>query len=111
MEIKTREEKGVKIIELKGNLDGATAENAREEIFKYLTQNCRLVIDLKNCSYISSAGLRVLMVIAKKITASGGKGVLTGISEDIKEVMEMTGFDHIFQSYDSISQAITAVLK
>jgi anti-anti-sigma regulatory factor len=50
-------------------------------------------------------------VSAKHIKRENGKGALAGLSGDIKDVMEMTGFDHIFNNYDTISKAIEAVRK
>lgn len=111
MEIKTATQGEVTIVEVSGNLDGSTAPQAQEKIMPLVVPNCLLVLDVGQCHYISSAGLRLLLMIAKQLANKEGRGVLAGLSEEIKDVMEMTGFDHIFKSYDTVSEAIEAIRK
>ena len=111
MEIKTVTQGEVTIIEVSGNLDGSTAPQAQEKIMPLVVPNCLLVLDVGQCHYISSAGLRLLLMIAKQLANIEGRGVLAGLSEEIRDVMEMTGFDHIYKSYDTVSEAIEAVRK
>ena len=105
MEITLKKSDDSTIITISGNLDGTTAPEAQEKILPTITQGCRLVFDMKKCEYISSAGLRILLMFAKQIAKIGGRGALTGLSEEIKEVMSMTGFEHVFKHYDTISKA------
>ena len=70
-----------------------------------------MVFDLSGCKMISSAGLRILLMFAKQIKKQRGEGVIAGLSEEVKEVMEMTGFSNMFQSFNSINNAIAAVKK
>lgn len=111
MEIIFTKKDGVTIIAISGNLDGTTAPDAQEKIFPVITPECRLVFDMKECGYISSAGLRILLMFAKQIAKIGGKGALIGLSEEINEVMKMTGFEHVFHHYETISQAKEAFRK
>lgn len=109
MEIKTINQKGIVIIEISGSLDGNTVSAAHEKIIPLITADISLVLDLGKCSYISSAGLRFLLVAAKQISAKAGRGVLAGVSEEIRDVMEMTGFSHYFKTYETVSTAVTAL--
>ncbi|MCK5568934.1 MAG: STAS domain-containing protein [Spirochaetes bacterium] len=111
MELKVDKKSGVTVIEIIGDLDGTSAETAQKEISENITPGCSLIFNMEKCTFISSAGLRVLLVSAKHIKRENGKGALAGLSGDIKDVMEMTGFDHIFNNYDTISKAIEAVRK
>ena len=92
-----------------GDLDGSSAAKAREEIIAHIQADSKLVFDMRQCEYISSAGLRVLLIVAKKLKSKGGKGVLAGLVEEVKDVMEITGFDHMLNSYDSIDKAINSI--
>lgn len=56
----------------------------------------RLVFDLSAMDYISSAGLRVILLAGKKLRASQGKMVLVGMQDMVKEVFEMSGFLTLF---------------
>lgn len=111
MGIKTVTQGQVTIIEISGRLDANTAPQAQGEIMPLVVPNCLLVLDMRQCPYISSAGLRVLLMIAKLLAIKEGRGALAGLSEEIKDVMEMTGFAQFFDNYDTVSEAIEAVQK
>ena len=111
MEIKTTTRDGVTVIEISGSLDGNTAPQAQEKIMPLVVPDCRLVLDLGKCNYISSAGLRLLLMVAKEFPGKGGRWVLAGMSEETRDVMEMTGFSGFFKTYDTISGAVKAVQK
>ena len=106
MDIIIKEQNGVIIAKIKGKFDGTSAPKAQEELIKLIKPKVILVIDMKDCDFISSAGLRVLLMIAKNLSSHGGKGAISGLSEDLKDIMGMTGFDHIFQNYDNVDMAI-----
>ncbi|MDR1509606.1 MAG: STAS domain-containing protein [Synergistaceae bacterium] len=82
-----------------GNLDSKGSvdlQNALNEIFEKKT-GVRCVIDFTSIPFVSSAGLRVLLLAMKKITAGGGSLELTNLSESTKEVFNMTGFSSILK--------------
>ena len=72
--------------------------------------NDRLLIELSQLEYISSAGLRVLLVVAKRIQQKGGKVVLCALVPNVKEVFEISGFSSIFKIFDNTADA-TVFLK
>jgi anti-anti-sigma factor len=111
MEIKIITRDKITIAAVSGNLDGNTVIQAQEAIMPLITPNCLLVMDMQQCHYISSAGLRLLLMMGKLFSNNGGRGVLACLSEEIKDVMEMTGFDHIFKNHETVSVAIEAVQK
>jgi len=109
METKFKIKNKIKIIQLIGDLDGNSATKVREEIMSHIDTNSKLVIDMSQCEYVSSAGLRLLLIIAKKVKAVGGRGVLAGLVDEVKDVMEITGFDHMLTSYETVDQAINSL--
>lgn len=111
MEIKIENINGANVIALNGNLDGTTAQETQDSALPFLINNSMIIFDMKNCPYVSSAGLRVLLVIAKKLANIGGKGALANVPEEVKDVMEMTGFDNIFKTYNSVSEAVIELVK
>jgi anti-anti-sigma factor len=96
MELKQREENGVVIVSLTGRLDAASAPDAETELEKLSTENARLLINLRELEYISSAGLRVLLVTAKTVRRKGGRLCLCAMIESVNEVFEISGFSSIF---------------
>ena len=65
----------------------------------------RLVIDFEKLDYVSSTGLRVLLVAAKRLKSADGKIVLSSLKPHILEVFEIAGFKSIFPIYGSTDQA------
>ena len=111
VEIILRTEGAVTIVAISGNLDGSTAAGAQEKIIPLLTEGCRLVFDMEQCEYISSAGLRLLLVIAKHLEKVGGAGTFASLTQQTVDVMAMTGFDNIFTSYASVAEAVNSIAK
>ena len=81
-------------ISVVGRLDTITAPSLEKTIGENLGGVKSLVLDFKGLEYISSAGLRVLLGAQKKMQKSGSMK-LTGVCEDVMEVLEMTGFADI----------------
>ena len=92
IEIKKNEQET--IIEVVGRLDTITAPVLEQTIGENIATVQSLVLDLKGLEYISSAGLRVLLGAQKKMQKVGSMK-LTGVCEDVMEVLEMTGFADI----------------
>ena len=111
MEMKISEQEGIKVVAIEGALDGNTVNDAQAGCTPLLGNKTKLVLDLKNCVYISSAGLRLLLMVAKTLAAQAGVLVLSGVCAEIMDVMEMTGFSSFFKTYDSVSAAVEALKK
>lgn len=91
MEIKKELNEGTIILKIIGRLDTNTAPLLDEEL-KVLTKSAKLTMDFSELDYISSAGLRLLLVAKKKF---GDGFILKGAKEDVMDVLEMTGFTDI----------------
>lgn len=68
----------------------------------------KVVFDLVELNYISSAGLRVFLMAARDLQAKGGKAAFCNLSEQIRQVFEITGFDKILAVHDSREDALAA---
>lgn len=64
----------------------------------------RLVVDLSGLEYVSSAGLRVFLMLAKKVKASGGRLVLCSLSPSVRQVFDLAGFTALFVVETSAEQ-------
>ena len=81
---------GKLVFKLAGSLDTTTAPNLEKEVNNLEEGIKELVFDFENLKYVSSAGLRVILITQKK--AHNFKFYLTHVSTDVKEVLDMTGF-------------------
>lgn len=109
MKVQVRQDDGIDIVELEGSLDGKTAPEVREELLPVLSRTEKLILDLSAVDYLSSAGLRLLLLTYREVTARKGKVALLGVSKDIRTVMSHTGFLGFFTLADSREQAASAV--
>ena len=82
------------IIEIIGRLDTITAPALDKTINEDIGDTKNLVLDVNGMEYISSAGLRVLLAAQKKMQKVGSMK-LTGVCDEVMEVLEMTGFADI----------------
>jgi len=94
MEIKKELNEKELVITLKGRLDTMTAPELEAELKESLEGVEKLVIDMAELEYISSAGLRVLLS-AQKTMNRQGEMVVRNANEQIKEVFDLTGFNEL----------------
>ena len=83
-------------IEKKYNdIDTVTAPDFENEIMDEMGKFDSLILDLEKLEYISSAGLRVLVLVQKKLQPEGIPFVIINVNDTIKEIFSMSGFDKI----------------
>jgi len=110
MDIEESKVGGVFVLELAGRLDSASARGFEERVMEAVGKGeTALLIDLGNLSYISSAGLRVLLVGAKRLQQTGGKIALCSMSASIREVFQISGFLSIFAVHEDRAAALAAM--
>ncbi len=95
MDIKKTQENGVPTIAVSGRLDTVTAPALDAELHDIDAAVLSLVLDFQALEYISSAGLRILLLTHKSMQKRGGSLTLKNVSTDIMEVLDMTGFSEI----------------
>lgn len=94
MEIIKQLEDTALTLQLSGRLDTVTAPDLESVINSELGNITKLTFDFANLEYISSAGLRVLLASQKKM-AKQGEMSLRNVSDEIKEIFDITGFSDI----------------
>jgi anti-sigma B factor antagonist len=106
MEINVAATEGVSVVELQGDLDGSTAPAAQARVLPLIVPGCRIVLNMSKVSYMSSAGLRMMLLIFRQVGGQRGKVVLTGLSEEIRDTMSLTGFLDFFTTADTMDEAL-----
>lgn len=95
-----------------GRLDAATSPEFETHLVAFFDQAERgMMLDFEEMDYISSAGLRALIVAAKKMKTTNGALCLFGLKEHVMEVFEIAGFSTIFEIVSTQSEARERVLK
>ena len=83
-------------VHLNGELNTLTAPELSALLNKELGGVQALTLDFKECDYVSSAGLRVLLATFKQMKAAKGTMALANVGENFRDVLENTGLDAVF---------------
>ena len=107
MEITEEKSNDVSIIALNGRLNVTTTADLEKAFNKLFDEKCtKILVDCRDLEYISSAGLRVLLAAAKQFKKISGEIALSGLSQNVKQVFEISGFPTIFPIYTTRDEAI-----
>ncbi len=109
MSIETTRKGDVSIVTLEGSVDGKSAPLIRDELLASLKASKNVIIDLTKVDYLSSAGLRLLLLAYRDIASRNGKVILVGVSEEIQGVMANTGFIKFFELVATESDALASL--
>ena len=95
------------IVALSGRLDALTAPEVEQRLLSRIEQPpVNLLLNLKELNYISSAGLRVVLVAAKKTIAAKGQFILCGMNEQIRTIFDISGFLTILRVVESCEDIV-----
>jgi anti-anti-sigma factor len=98
------------IISAKGRIDGANATEVQGVLSSAFEPGVKLMLlDLGGLTYISSAGLRVIMLTARTLDRNGAKFAVGSPAGPIREVFQISGFDQIIPIFDSQDEAIESL--
>ncbi|MDD5629667.1 MAG: STAS domain-containing protein [Elusimicrobia bacterium] len=98
MEIRWTESSAVVTLALSGRLDALTSPQAEQALDRFLASpKSALVLDLGGLEYISSAGLRLLLLTGRKVAEKPGRLVLCCLQDAVKEVLEVSRLVSLFQ--------------
>ena len=99
MRLEVDEENDKSIIHVNGRIDATTAPQLENQLNTLLDGNqIRLIVDFNNVDYLSSAGMRVLLAMTKRVqTLQGGMIVLHSLHDDVMEIIRMAGFEQILK--------------
>jgi len=104
MKITEQNQNGCRVIRVEGRLDTLTAPEFDAAGDRW-TSGGRQILDLSGLVYISSAGLRSLLLAQRRESQQGGTLVLAGPLGLVQEVLSVAGFDTLFEIYESVEEA------
>src|SRR3546814_2606391 len=95
-------------ISMAGQINSANASEVESALLAWVEQGERLcVLDLGQLDYISSAGLRVILMMAKRLKQNSGQLILCGLQPQVKEVFDISGFLTILTVVDTRAAAVS----
>jgi anti-anti-sigma factor len=109
MEIQTRRVRDVLVVDMVGRLDSRTSGPASTELNQIAQGGDRKVLlNVEGLEYVSSAGLRAILVAAKLLQVNGGAPKICRANDTVKRVMEVSGFNSLLHLYDTEADALAA---
>ncbi len=110
MHITERTDADVTLLGLKGRLDSITSPDAEKQMLAAVDRGVRkLLLDAEGLTYISSAGLRVLLAVTKKISSAGGKIAMGGAGPQVQGIIELAGFTSFLPLFKTTAEALNSL--
>jgi anti-sigma B factor antagonist len=106
MTITTETIDDIEVVTLSGDIDGKTAPDVQQKLVPLISDNSNLLLDMAGVKYMSSAGLRVMLLLYRQVASQDGTVALAGLSEDIQDVMSATGFLDFFTICSDVPEAM-----
>ena len=112
MEFLSRDEEHGVVVAIAGRLDAVTSADFEKRMRELIDRgNAALVVDFERLDYISSAGLRALLVVARTLKAKDGRLRFANVKGGVRAVFDMSGFASMFQLDDSVAAALPALVN
>ena len=108
MNIETRTIGAIVAVDIVGKLDAGTSPQALDQVLAELRGKPeQVLINLAPLEFVSSAGLRIILRVAKFVRGYRGTMKVCGASGMVKEVLEISGFDSLLDLYETEEQALS----
>ncbi|HWQ73876.1 MAG TPA: STAS domain-containing protein [Syntrophomonas sp.] len=111
LEVSVATQEDIAQIYLQGRFDGLGAQLFDQEVEARIKSEIQWLIDFSNVVYLSSAGIRSLLKYGKKIIKDGGKLILSGLTREVKLVLETTGVLQLFGQAEGMDEALATINK
>jgi len=110
MEVEIGQAGGVTVLTPKGRLDSASSPDLEQRLLGLVgTPGAAVALDCRELAYVSSAGLRVLLMAAKKARAAGARIALAALQPSVRQVFDISGFSALFEIHDDSAAAAEAL--
>jgi anti-anti-sigma factor len=92
-----------------GRVDSSVSKLLDQKVQEVVRSNCAVVVDLGAMDYVSSAGLRSFVALAKHARATNQTIALCGMREEVTEIFELCGLLRLFPVYDNVEAAVATL--
>lgn len=107
MECIEERQNNITILGLHGRMDSVTSPKVEQQLVSLIENGAHhLVVDCAQLAYISSAGLRVFLMAAKRVTQVKGKITFTMLNNEVRQVFDLTGFSSILHISSTRDEAM-----
>jgi len=97
------------VYKLGKSLDSSNSSQEQEKILAVFANGNSVILDMTDCTYVSSAGLRVMLYSYKVAASKGQKVYLVGVNDEVRDVMSMTGFEKFFDYFATVEECQNSI--
>lgn len=109
MQVQESKRGAVLVVAPTGRLDGSAADEFQGRLSAAIDRGeTRILLDFADLTYISSAGLRILLVTAKRLKEEGGQFAICGLTENVTSVFNVSGFNTIIRIFPDQAVALAS---
>jgi anti-sigma B factor antagonist len=109
MNIDVTSTEGITIAQIAGEIDSHTSPMLMEKLAPHLSEDARIMLDMSGVTFMSSSGLRQLLLLKRQLIEVKGKVVLVGLSSRLADIMDITGFLDFFDLVETREAGIEAL--
>lgn len=104
--IKESSQGDILVLHMTGRLDAVSSPNAEHAVFDFINKgHTKLIFDFSSVDYLSSAGMRMLLSVTKKLKTFPGKLIICQLHTNVMDVLKMSGFDHVLEITATLEDA------
>jgi len=105
--LRIEQKENLLILRIKGRLDAVTSPLAEKKVFEAINNGqYNLLLDMAEVIYLSSAGMRMLLSITKRLRTMSGKLAICSVTTNVVDVLKMSGFDHTLNLFKTEEEAL-----
>jgi anti-sigma B factor antagonist len=109
MNIQVKDIDDITVLILTGDITSLNAIEVQEELLPLVVPGCRILIDMAGVRFLSSAGLRTLLMLYRRIEGQNSCIALANLPERIYDIMSVTGFLNFFATYPTEAEGVKAL--
>ena len=95
------------VLRIRGRLDALSSPVTEKRVFELINEGQhKLLLDLGGVSYLSSAGMRMLLSTTKKLRNLSGRLIVCSMTPNVTDVLKMSGFDHVLELFKTEEEAL-----
>lgn len=106
MEAQVEEKGEVTVVRLEGRVDAHSSPQLEKQLQSIIDSgHFKFVLNFEKVDYLSSAGMRLMLAISKKLKTLAGKLVTCGMNDEVLDVIKMAGFNQVIEIYQTEEEA------
>lgn len=107
VDVKEDRKGDVFILRIRGRLDAISSPVAEKKVFDFINGGeHKLLLDFSGVTYLSSAGMRMLLSTTKKLKGLSGRLAICAVTPNVMDVLKMSGFDHVLELFKTEDEAL-----